>query len=51
MNIKAVFCDIDGTLLNRQKEITASTKLFKIFKVKILNLYLFQLDAHPKSIQ
>ncbi|KAK8897627.1 hypothetical protein M9Y10_015590 [Tritrichomonas musculus] len=27
MNIKAVFCDIDGTLLNDQHEITLATKL------------------------
>lgn len=27
MNVKAVFCDIDGTLLNSRKEITTSTKL------------------------
>lgn len=27
MNIKAVFCDVDGTLLNDQQEILSSTKL------------------------
>lgn len=46
MNIKAIFSDIDGTLLNSQHQITPSTKeaILNLQK-KILNLFLFRVDV------